>query len=330
MRVEEIMRRFIICLVAGISVVALVAGTASAATWPEKGKVIPLYVGAGAGGGADMAGRAIAQLLEPEMGVKFVIINKAPVQACFQEFLAKSGTDGYTLILGTTPSAHAPYLDPDRKATYSMKDIQLVVNYASSPVAMGVKKGRYKSLKEVVDKAKANPGKVKITASGPLTPADYGIILLEKTAGVSFGHMFFDQQGEQRAALLGDHVDVESNISFELIPGQKSGEIETLAVLDTKESIYLPGVKTAEAQGFKGVNVGYGVGLSVKMGTPKAIVDTLASTVKKISTKPECLDLFKKLGLGVDVKTGQEYADAWKYSEDIVKAVLDDMKKMKK
>jgi tripartite-type tricarboxylate transporter receptor subunit TctC len=326
---EKIIKRLVTAMAVVSIAVLMMVGNASAASWPEKGKTITLYVCAGAGGGADMAARAIVSFLEPELGVKFVVINKPPEQAGMTEFVRKSGTDGYTMVLMTAPRAHAPYLDPDRKAVYSMKDIQLVSSFASSPVGIAVKKGRYKSLKELVDAAKANPGKIMMSASGPLSNADFGIILLERSAGISAAHMFFDQEGQARAALLGNHTDAEFNLSFELIPGQKSGEIEILAILDNKENIYLPGIKTAEAQGYKNTKVEYSAGLGFKMGTPKAIVDTLASTLKKISTKPEFLDMFKRLGLVVDVKTGQEYADSWKYSEGIVKAVLDDMKKQK-
>jgi tripartite-type tricarboxylate transporter receptor subunit TctC len=329
-RRRNMMKRSMVLFVAVLSaVVLLTAGDTSAATWPEKGKVINFYVGAGAGGGSDMAARLIAQFLEPELGVKFIIINKPPVQAAWTEFMQKSGKDGYTMMLATIPSGAPPYIDPDRKAIYGRKDFQLVANHAWSPAGLAVKKGKYKSLKELVDAAKANPGKIKITAAGPLTPADFGIIVLEKTAGISVGHMFFDQQGEQRAALLGEHVDCEANISFEFIPGQKSGEIETLAILDTKPNPYLPGVKTAEEQGYKNTSVGYGAGIAVKTGTPQAIIDRVAAAVEKIGKTKEYQDMCQKLGLLPEVMTGKKYEEAWSYNDGMVKAVLDEMKKKK-
>jgi tripartite-type tricarboxylate transporter receptor subunit TctC len=327
------MKRFVMLFVAAVSALVLFsAGNAPAAAWPEKGRVITMYIPWGAGGGSDMAGRMIAQFLEPELGVKVVVLNKpgGGSQVGTTEYLQKAGTDGYTILLASLPSSHAAYLDPDRKAMYGMKDIQLVANFGWSPAGLAVKKGKYKTLKELVDKAKANPGKVRITAGGPLSPADLAIILLEKSAGISVGHMFYDQQGEQRAALLGEHVDAESNPSFELVPGQKSGEIETLAIFDTTRSIYLPDVKTAEEQGFKDIVIGYGAGFSYKAGTHKAIVDKFASAVEKIGKIPEYQAKCEKLGLAPEILTGEKYAAVWKHSENIVKAVLDEMSQKKK
>jgi tripartite-type tricarboxylate transporter receptor subunit TctC len=244
--------------------------------------------------------------------------------------MSKAGTDGYTILFLQTPTTHAPYLDPDRKAPYGRKDIQLVANYAHSPCAVSVKKGSsYKSLKDLVEAAKANPNKIRGTAQGPLTQNDYAMLLLEKATGTKLAHMFFDQQGEQRAALLGGHADAEFNNDFELIPGQKSGEIETLAIFDTKESEPLPGVKTAESMGYK-IYMYTGYGMAYKAGTPKEIVDTVANAVKRAAAKSEMQENFRRIGLGVRVLTGQEYANYWQHNEDVVKDTIDEMKKMKK
>lgn len=326
----KIVKRFGILFVAALFVaVLLAAGNTHAAAWPDKGKILTMYVAAGAGSGSDMAGRVIAQFLEQELGVKVVVINKAGGgnQVGITEYLSKAGTDGYTILCLNTPVAASTYLDPDRKAPYNMKDIQLVANYGHSSVAVAVKKGgKYKTLQDLVTAAKANPNKIKGTASSAMSQSDYGMILLEKATGIILAHMFFDQQGEQRAALLGDHVDAEFNNTFELVPGQKSGEIQTVAVFDTKEDPYLPGIPTAESQGFK-VYMYAGFGLAYKMGTPKEIVDTVAAAVKRASAKPALLEMFKKVGLDVRPLSGQEYAAYWKYNEDVVKGVLEDMKK---
>jgi tripartite-type tricarboxylate transporter receptor subunit TctC len=304
------------------------AGTVSAGEWPEKGKILTMYVASGAGGGSDMAGRMIAQVLEKELGVKVVVINKpgGGSQIGVTEYLSKAGTDGYTILAANTPVTISPYMDPSRKATYHLgRDMQLAVGYGFSPCAVAVKKGgKYKSLKDLVEAAKASPGKIKGTASGPLVQNDLAMVLLNKVAGIQIARMYFDQQGEQRAALLGDHVDAEFNNDFELIGGQKSGEIETLAIWDKEPAASLPGVKTGESLGYP-VYMAAAYGLGYKTGTPQEVLDKVEAAVTRGVKKPESLELFKKIGLNVKVMTGKEYRAYWKGIEDVVGDVIKDM-----
>jgi tripartite-type tricarboxylate transporter receptor subunit TctC len=321
-------------IVIGMAMLAAVAllvtaGICSAASWPEKGKVLTFYIASGAGGGSDMAGRAMASFLEKELGIKIVIINKpgAGSQIGVTEFLAKSGTDGYTMVMANAPVCIGPYVDPDRKAPYNYnRDIILAVNYAFSPCAVAVKKGgKYKSFKDFVDAARANPGKISGTASGPLVQNDLAMALVEKAAGTKLAHMFFDSQGEQRACLLGDHCDAEFNNDFELIAGQKSGEIETLAIFDKQPVASLPGVPTAESLGYK-IYMSAGYGLGFKTGTPKAIIDTVAAAVERSAKTAEMQTMFSKMGLGIRIMTGKDFADYWKYQEGVVTDVIAGMK----
>ncbi len=325
----ETCRRGLAVLVtlAVVGAVLLMAGTVSAA-WPEKGKILTMYVASGAGGGSDMAGRAIAQVLEKELGVKVVVINKGGggSQIGVTEYLSKAGTDGYTILAANTPVLISPYMDPSRKATYHLgKDIQLAGAYGFSPCAVAVKKGGpYKSLKDLVEAAKANPGKIKGTASGPLVQNDLAMVLLNKVAGIQVARMYFDQQGEQRAALLGGHVDAEFNNDFELIGGQKSGEIETLAIWDKESTPSLPGVKTGESLGYP-VYMAAAYGLGYKTGTPQEVLDKVEAAVMQGAKKPENAELFRKIGLNVKVMTGKEYRVYWKGIEDVVGDVIKTM-----
>ena len=331
MNVEKSKKRFCILLGAAVCVAMLqIVSIGSAAGWPEKGKILTMYIPSGSGGASDMAGRAIAQALEKELDMKVVIINKGggASQIGTTEYMLKAGTDGYTILATMAPISQPPYMDPARQATYGSKDFLLVANYAYSSQAIAVKKGGpYKSLKDVVEAARANPGKIKGTASGPLSVSDMAMVMLEQATGIQFAHMFFDQQGEQRASLLGGHTDVEFNFAFELRPGQQGGEIETLAIFGSEPVAYLPGVPTAASLGYP-VNISGGFGLVYKTGTPKEIVDVVVSAVQRGVKRKDIQDIFNnKLSLDIRVMTGQDYANYWKYNEDIVAKVLANMKK---
>jgi tripartite-type tricarboxylate transporter receptor subunit TctC len=333
MKMEKIVKRFGVIFVVVVSTtVLLIAGNASAANWPEKGKIINYYMPSGSGGFSDIVARTFQPFLEAELGSKIVVLVKpgGAGQVGTTEFLSRSGTDGYTVLQASQMNTPAVYLDPERKTPYGRKDLQLVAKFADVIIGIAVKKGSpYKNLKDLVEAARANPGKIKVTVSGPMNTGDMGLFLLEKVSGVKFAHVIYDNQGEQRAVLLGGHVDAECNPTSELMAAQKSGEIETLGILDSEESEFLPGVKTAEAQGYKAY-ISAGTTLVYKMGTPMEIVNTMAAAVKKAAEKPECQMMFKKMGIVRRVSVGQELTDSWNSTEDLVRTVYADVGKLGK
>jgi tripartite-type tricarboxylate transporter receptor subunit TctC len=333
MKATKSIKRFGVLFAAVCVAALLIAGIASAAEWPEKDKVLTILAASGAGGGTDMAARAIAQVLEKELGLKVVVVNKGGggSQIGVTEYMAKAGTDGYMLLAANTPVTISPYMDPDRKATYNLsRDLVMAGGYGFSPCAVAVKKGgKYKSLKDLVADAKANPGKIKGTASGPLVQNDLAMVLLNKVAGINIARMYFDEQGQQRAALLGGHVDAEFNNDFELIAGQKSGEIETLAIWDKEPAKSLPGVPTGESLGFP-VYMAAAYGLGYKTGTPQAIVDKVEAAMLQGLKKPEAAAIFGKIGLNVKAMTGKEYLTYWKGIEAVVGDVIKTSKEAKK
>ncbi len=297
--------------------------------WPEKGKVITQNVPYGAGGGADISARTLQPLLEKELGVSMPIVNLAggSGQVGMTEFVKSSKPDGYMVVWTLIPNVQTSYLDPERKAVYSMKDLQLVANFAYDPILISVKKGsKFKTLKDLVDYAKANPGKVRASSSGLMGTSHVAGVQLEMAAGIKFAHMFFEQQGEQRAALLGEHLEVELNTTSETVSGVKDGELTALAVFDQQESKYLPGVPTAKSQGYD-VSMASSRGIAMKAGTPMANVNIMADAIKKIEADPANKVQFDKMNLGTKYLGPKDYQDYWAEKEKDIKAVMDASKK---
>lgn len=329
---EDTMKCIGVIMMAILFATLLTAGTASAASWPQKGSVITYYMPSGAGGGSDIAARTFQPFLEAELGCKIVVLVKpgGAGQVGTTEFLSKAGTDGNTILQAVQMNTVAVYLDPERKTPYGRKDLQLVANFAVSPIAVAVKKDSpYKTLKDLIEAARANPSKLKATVSGPMNLGDMGLFMLERAAKVKFAHVIYDNAGEQRAALLGGHVDAEVNPVSEVAPGQKSGEIVPLAVLDSEPSQFLPGIKTAEQLGYK-VYMSGGWTLVYKMGTSMDIVNALAAAVQRAMAKPECVQMFTKMGMDKRVLVGKALQDYWNDTEEIVQTVYDDVKKTAK
>ncbi|HTU00459.1 MAG TPA: tripartite tricarboxylate transporter substrate-binding protein, partial [Candidatus Sulfotelmatobacter sp.] len=138
---------------------ATLSGGAYGAGFPDKNRPIMLVVSYPPGGGTDVTGRLLAPLLEKELGTSVQVLNKpgAGGQVGFTE-ISRSRPDGYTIGYMILPTVITTYLDPSRKAVFSRKSFELLALQDNDPGIIAVKANSpYKSLKDLIDAAKANP-----------------------------------------------------------------------------------------------------------------------------------------------------------------------------
>lgn len=198
------MRRFVVVFLACVGLATLVVmeyGQAGAAAskkveYPTKGRAITIIVPFAPGGANDVAARVQAPALEKELGVPVVVVNKpgASTQIGMTQ-LVQAKPDGHTLGLLTLPGAMLAYLDPARKAIYSRKDFQVVALQSWDPNGIAVKTDSpHKSLKDLVEAAKANPEKIKIGTSGLLSTDHMVLLMLQRIAQVKFAIAHFERR----------------------------------------------------------------------------------------------------------------------------------------
>ncbi len=297
---------------------------AKKAEWPTKGQPIILTVPFAAGGASDIAARLLAPLMEKELQVPVEVANKAgaATQVASAE-LAKAKPDGYNLGIVSIPTIMTTYLDPERKATYSRKDFQPVALYTSEPITIAVKSDSpYKTLNDLVNAAKANPGKIGIATPGLMGSPHLGALALQRAAGVDFAYVHFDAGGQAVTALLGGHVDAVSASASNFLSNFKAGTVRPLGVMDTEESKFYPGVKTMEAQGFKVVVIAT-YGIAAPAGTPKEVVDVLNSTIKKAMETDELKSKIDTAGLALSYMDSTQYGNYWSEMDDWAKPLIE-------
>ncbi len=300
------------------------AAPAKTVDFPAKGKSITVIVPYDAGGATDVATRLIASLMEKDLGVPVQVVNKpgAGSQVGVTE-LSLAKPDGYTIGITAFPAVITTYLDPARKAAFSRKSFEPIGSFMVNPVVSSVAANSpYKTLKEVIDAAKANPGKVKAGTTGILGPSHLGLLMLQKAAGIQLATVHFTGGAPEMTALLGGHIDLADNIVPEVISPNKSGQIRPLGVMDKAESSYLPGVKTFEAQGYPVVSTSP-VGISAPAGTPKEIVDIIAASMKKATSAPEFKGKMTELGYMTLTPDPKEYASFWDNAEAQIKPLME-------
>jgi tripartite-type tricarboxylate transporter receptor subunit TctC len=302
---------------------------AKAVNFPEKNKSVTLVVPFDVGGGTDISSRVLAPYLEKELGVPVQVVNKpgASGQVGITEVATSSKPDGYTLGYTSLPQGPIYYLDPEKKASFARKDMQQVALYNSEPLLIAVKADSpFKTLKDVVDAAKATPEKVKATTTGVLGIPHLGILQMEQASGAKFAAVHFDSSGKALLALLGDNVDVHFGWNAELQPQVKAGAVRVLAVLSKEASKYYPEAKTAEAQGYK-VYCNADRGWIVRGGTPPEIVDILSSAIKRAMNNEEVKKKMDDLGFPLKYMDAKEFTAYWDQSEQEIKPLLEQYKK---
>ena len=300
-----------------------VAGLTHSAGFPEPGKVFSLVVPFGPGGGSDLSARALVQSLEKALGTTVQVVNKAGAASQVgMTFVATSAPDGYTVGYALWPALITLYLDPARKASFSRKSFDPVALHMSDPSIIAVRADSpHRTLKDLMDAAKRNPGKIRISDSGLLSPDHLGLLQIEKISGVKLAIAHIDT-GPGITALLGGHTDAIDGGIAPMRSYLQSGTIRAIAVLADRESAALPGVPTAKSQGMD-VKSSSNRGFVVPAGTPKAVIETLSAAFKKAIESPEHQELLAKLGQKSTYMNSQELATYWDVMEAGIKPLLD-------
>ncbi len=293
-------------------------------SFPERGKAISIYCGFAAGGASDISLRLFAGALEKEVGVPVQVVGKpGAASQMAMTALALSKPDGYTLGQGVFPAFLMTYLDPTKKASYGRKSFQAVAQYAYMSQVLAVKSDRpYKTLKDLVEAARANSEKITVGTSGILSSAHLTPLLLERAAGVKFAFVHFAGSGEGIPRLLGGHIEVQSASPPEIGPYHRSGEMRVLASTAKESDKVLPGVKTFVEQGYP-VTLTTANGLVAPAGTPREIVQFLSRAAKKVVESPEFQEKAKALGLNPDYLDTPQFETSWANRENEVRPLIE-------
>lgn len=287
--------------------------------FPIKGKAITIIVSAQAGGAVDAGARLLAPLLEADLGTPVEVVNKpgAGWQVGLTE-LALAKPDGYTFGYTPLPNMITLEKDPERKTAFTRKSFQPLAMHVMDPAVVAVKADSpFKSMKDLIDAAKAKPGQIKNIGGGILGDDHLVTLQLEKITGTKFSVVHFDGVPSMWAAVLGGHVDVYVGNTGDTIPQVKGGQARALGIADKQENENLPGVKTMEAQGIPLVT-SVGRGISAPAGVPKEIVDILTGSIKKAMESEEHKRKMKEAAMPLRYLGPAEMESIWVEMENTI------------
>jgi len=289
-------------LVAALAVPALAA-------YPTK--PVTMIVAYAAGGSTDTLARVTAKYLEQELKQPFVVSNRPGAGGDIGfTAIAKATPDGYTIgLINMSGIVINPIVRPD-VARYRITDFVGLANVVTDPGIFCVRAdSKYKTLKNLIEDAKQNPGKIAVSHEGKGSGDYLGVVELAKQAKVEFNLVPFNGDAPAKAALLGGHVDVIAVNVSEVTDMIRGGQLRGLAVQDSKRSADLPEVPTFAELGFPTVMQGTASrGFAATAKIPKEALNTLAGALKKIVAMPEYRAELKKLNMPVDFMAAEEYS----------------------
>jgi len=253
-----------------------------------------------AGGGTDLAVRMIHVELGKALGQPVVIENRGGAGGSIGTgVVARATPDGRTLLACSSafvvnPSLYAkvPY-DP-------FNDFEPIMVIGASPNVFVVPaQSKIQSMRELIDKAKANPGKMNWTSPGVGTTPQLAGELLKIKAGIDILHIPYAGAGPANNAVLAGLVDMYAANYGSLTGLLSAKKVRPIAVTSKKRWPDLPDVPTLDELGIKDAESDTFQGLFAPAGTPKPIIDRLAKEVGKILADPEIKAKYVKLGLPV-------------------------------
>jgi tripartite-type tricarboxylate transporter receptor subunit TctC len=252
-------------------------------------KPIHLIVPFPPAGGTDILARLVANKLSETMKWSIIVENRPGAGGNIGvNVAAKAPNDGYTIVMGQTSNlainptlyAHLPY-DP-------LKDFSPITTVASAPLVLVVAADSpFKSLSDIVNAAKAKPGKVTFASPGNGTVAHMTIELMQKASGAKFQHIAYKGSSQAITDLIGGYVQVFM-ASIPTASAQiKGGRMRAIAVTSSARNSDLPDVPTISEAGYKGFESSTWFGLLAPAGTPPAIVSKLNQNINLVLKMPD-------------------------------------------
>ena len=301
---QKINRRSLVLAAAGLAL----AGAAMAQdTYPSRPiKWIVPYL---AGTAPDITVRITAEALSEILQQPVVVENKAGAAGNLgAQIAARAPADGYTWVYSATPMA--TNMRMYRKPGYDvMKDFIHVGGITRSDVVLVVAADSgVNSVKELIERARRQPGKLSYASGGVGTPAHMGAELILKSTGVQALHVPYKGASESANAVLGKQVDFALTISSVSLPHILGGKMKALAVTAPSRNPRLPDVPTLAEAGIPGVTLVSFGGLSLPAGTPAPIVQRVSEALQKVLADPAVRTRLEANGAAVVSSNSDEYA----------------------
>ena len=285
-----------------------VAGAAFAQAWPAK--PVTMVNPFAPGGGVDAFGRPLSIYLTRAVGQQFIVENVSGAGGTVgAAAAARRPADGYTFFLGAVHHTIAESLYA--KLPYGLERDFVpitVLAYVPNVVVMHPKHANINSLRELIDYAKANPGKLNFGSAGSGTTHHLAGELFKTMTGANIVHIPYKGAGPMMQDLLAGQVDMAFDGMATSAPQIKAGKLKPLAVTSTTRSFVDPNVPTMQEAGLPGYVVSTWYALWGLRGTPKEALDRMYQETVKALQAPEMKRVWEAQGATAGGEPPEQFA----------------------
>jgi len=284
------------------------AATAAAADYPDR--AITLVVPYAAGGGNDTMARTVAEKMGRTLGQQVVVENRGGAGGTIAtRQVAKSAPDGYTLVIGGTGTLA---IDPTLYANVGYdprKDFAPVGLIGASALVVLVHPSvAAHSIRELIDLAKKEPGKLNYASAGVGSGIHLATVLFEHMAGVTLTHVPYRGSAPALTDLIGGHVAIYFSSLPPAVQLVKDGKVRALAVTGSTRSDVLPDLPTVAEAGLPGYESVLHYGIVAPAGTPRPVIDKLNAALREAVRAPDTRERMATDGTVPLASTPDEYA----------------------
>jgi len=270
---------------------------ASAQSYPER--VVRIVNPFPPGGSVDITSRMLAQKLSENTGGQFIVENRAGAGGnTGADAVAKSDPDGYTLLftapgpIVTNPTLFTKGLPFDPK-----KDFVPIALFAQTPIVLMVNPSvPANNVKELIELAKKQPGKINFASQGVGSTAHLTGELFKSTTKVDITHVPYRGAGPAMNDLVGGHIQMMFDLLPSALPQINGGKVRALANAGAKRPAALPNLPTVAEQGLAGFNASSFVALVAPAKTPAPVLAKLRAEVAKVLASPDIVKRLAELG----------------------------------
>jgi tripartite-type tricarboxylate transporter receptor subunit TctC len=266
------------------------------------------------GGVADIVGRPLAATMEKTLKQPIVVVNRTGAGGALGiREAARAAPDGYTILMGLSSISIFPVSERvnGKPPSYEMKDFAPIALVTADPTVLVVRADSpYKNVKDFVDAAKANPGKINYSSSGVYGTLHVAMEMFANAAGIKLFHVPYGGGGPALTALLGGQVQALASGPAAAVGQIKGGKMRALATWSDKRLDMLPDLPTFKELGYDAEFYIWS-GVFAPAATPAPILMKLREAVKTAASSNEFRSAMEKVSTPVSYLDAPEFGKYW-------------------
>ena len=282
-----------------ILMVCIALGTSLSYAQSYPNRTVKMIVPLTTGSGADIAGRVVAKSLSETWKQPVIIENRPGAGGLLGTgVVVNSEPDGYTLLVQSASYAANPAIY--KKLPYDLKSLTDVNILGSSPYALVVSaESPYKTLKDLINAAKAKPGDIPFASAGVGSSTHLAAEYFNQTAGIKMLHVPFKGSPEAIQETIAGRTAYYMAPLQTAISQIQGGKVRALGVTGATRAEAAPNIPTIAEQGFSGFEIGLWVGVWAPSATPQAVLQKLNSDINRALGDAEVKSAYAKAGITI-------------------------------